>query len=222
MSTCRVLIYSVFERFWHWSQMALIVTMLITGFAIHGIIDWISFDQAVTLHTLAAMGLLALWIIATFWLFTTGNWKHYLPTTTGLMQVIRFYTHGIFHGERHPYRKAYWRKHNPLQAIAYLALKLVLFPLIWTTGIIYLLYFAWGDAPGAAVWLEWVALVHTATAYAILAFIIIHVYMLTIGSFLHHVAPMLTGFDDVDLSPEEQAYLLKDEPGRIRCSISDA
>ena len=217
MSVRQVLIYSRFERFWHWSQMALIVTMLFTGFAIHGLHGLIGFDLAVTLHTLAALTLLALWVLATFWLFTTGNWKHYLPTARGLGQVVRFYSYGIFLGERHPYRKAFWRKHNPLQAIAYLALKVVLFPLIWASGIAYLLYFAWGDSPGAAVWLEWVAIVHTATAYAILAFVIIHIYMLTIGhSFVQHVKPMLTGFDEVALSPEEEAYLMADEPSHIR------
>jgi len=213
----QVLIYTVFERFWHWTQMTLIVTMLVTGFAIHGLNHWMSFDEAVTLHTLSALALLTLWVLATFWLFTTGNWKHYLPTASGLGQVVRFYSYGIFKGERHPYRKAYWRKHNPLQAIAYLALKIVLFPLIWASGIIYLLYSVWGDMAGAAPWLERVALIHTATAYAILAFVIIHVYMLTIGhSFLHHVAPMVSGFDEVELSPEEEAYLITDEPHRIR------
>lgn len=217
MVTRRVMIYSRFERFWHWSQMALIVTMLVTGFAIHGLVQWVDFDLAVTIHTLAALALLFLWILATFWLFTTGNFKHYLPTANGLGQVVRFYSYGIFLGERHPYRKAFWRKHNPLQAMAYLALKTVLFPLIWASGIAYLLYFAWGDSPQAASWLGWVALIHTATAYAILAFVIIHVYMLTIGhSFRGHVTPMLTGFDEVELSPEEEAYLVRDEPGHIR------
>ncbi len=28
--------------------------------------------------------------------------------------------------------------------------------------------------------------------------------------------PMFTGFDEVDLSPEEEAYLAKDEPRHIR------
>ncbi len=217
MATRRVLIFTIFERFWHWTQMSLIMTMLVTGFAIHGLYVSMPFDTAVTLHTLAALALLALWILSTFWLFTTGNWKHYVPTAEGLGQVLRFYSYGIFQGERHPYRKAYWRKHNPLQAIAYLALKLVLFPAIWISGLIYLFYFAWGDVRFAAAGLEWVALIHTATAYAILTFVVIHVYMLTIGhSFAAHVAPMLTGFDEVDLTPEEEAYLTADEPSHIR------
>lgn len=70
-----------------------------------------------------------------FWHLTTGTWRHYVPTTNGLLRVAIFYVYGIFKGERHPYRKAYWRKHNPLQALSYLALKLFLLPAIWISGV---------------------------------------------------------------------------------------
>jgi thiosulfate reductase cytochrome b subunit len=134
-----------------------------------------------------------------------------------MWRVFRYYGFGIFKGERHPYRKAYWRKHNPLQALAYTMLKIVLFPAIWITGLIYLFYFAWRDIPHATEYLTGVAMIHTAAAFAILAFVFIHVYMLTTGhSFRDHVMPMITGFDEVDLTPEEEAYLRKDQPEDIR------
>jgi hypothetical protein len=39
--------------------------------------------------------------------------------------------------------------------------------------------------------------------------------MLTTGhSFRDHLMPMINGFDEVDLSPEEEAYLRKDQPLR--------
>ncbi|ESQ15301.1 MAG TPA: cytochrome B [Chromatiaceae bacterium] len=216
MATQRVKIYSKFERFWHWAQMLLILSLLITGFGLHGFHNFIDFKTAVTLHTGAAVTLLVLWLFGFFWLFTTGTWRHFVPTITGLWGVVRFYAYGIFKGERHPYRKAYWRKHNPLQAIAYLMLKLVLFPAIWITGIIYLFYFAWRDIPYAPQWLHGVALVHTAAAFAILAFVLIHVYMLTTGhSFRDHIMPMIDGFDEVDLTAEEEAYLRKAQPSDI-------
>lgn len=217
MSTRRVMIFTRFERFWHWSQMALIVLLMLTGFGLHGFHDLFGFDQAVTLHTIAALALAVLWVFAIFWHLTTGTWKHYVPTAEGLWQVARFYAFGIFKGERHPYHKAYWRKHNPLQALSYLGLKLFLFPAIWASGIAYLLYFLWRDMPDAANWLQGVALVHTGTAFLILVFIIAHVYLLTTGhSLKEHVMPMVDGFDEVDLSPEEEAYLERDEPGHIR------
>lgn len=216
MSQRRVMLFSRFERFWHWAQMALIMGLLFTGFAIHGLHSLIGFKTAVLWHTGAAVALVVLWIFAIFWHLTTGTWRHYLPTSNGLWRVARFYAYGIFKGEHHPYRKAYWRKHNPLQALAYLALKLVLFPLIWFSGIAYLLYGFWGSAAsGDALW--WVAVIHTATAFAIVAFVIAHVYLLTTGhSFKEHVMPMINGFDEVDLTPEQEAYLEKDQPGQIR------
>jgi len=217
MSLRRVMVYTRFERFWHWAQMALIFVLLFTGFRIHGFYHLIDFETAVTLHTGVALGLVFLWIFAIFWHLTTGTWKHYVPTTQGLWRVAQFYAFGIFRGEKHPYRKAYWRKHNPLQALTYLALKLVLFPVIWISGIAYLLYFLWGNVSDSGSLLSGVALIHTAAAFATLAFIIVHIYLFTTGhSFREHVVPMISGFDDVDLSKEEEAYLEKDEPGHIR------
>lgn len=217
MSTRQVKIYPAFERFWHWTQMTLIFILLFTGFGLHGLHGLIPFQAAVTVHTLAALALILLWVFAIFWHLTTGTWVHYVPTTDGLLQVVRFYAYGIFKGEHHPYRKAYWRKHNPLQAMAYLALKLVLFPAIWLSGLAYLTFNFWDSRPNAGLMIEIVANIHLLAAYAIGAFIIVHVYLLTVGhSFAEHVKPMITGFDEVHLTPEEEAYLQADEPSRIR------
>ena len=216
MALRRIMLFTRFERFWHWTQMVLIMTLLFTGFGIHGFHNLLSFKTAVSWHTGSALALLLLWIFAIFWHLTTGTWRHYVPTSNGLLKVAKFYAFGIFKGERHPYRKAYWRKHNPLQAIAYLALKLFLFPGIWISGILYLLYSFWGAAASGET-LMWVAIIHTAFAFAIAAFVIIHVYLLTTGhSFKEHVMPMINGFDEVELSAAEEAYLEKDEPGHIQ------
>ncbi|MDA8106677.1 MAG: cytochrome b/b6 domain-containing protein [Nitrospiraceae bacterium] len=217
MSTRKVMIYSRFERFWHWTQMALIVTLLFTGFGIHGFHRLISIDLADRIHTVSAIGVMVLWLFAISWILTTGVWKQFMPTSQGLWRVVRFYSYGIFKGESHPFRKTYRRKLNPLQAVTYLALKLILFPAIWLSGFAYLTYGLWERFISSGTAYETVALIHTAAAFAIVAFVTIHVYMLTTGhSFVGHVAPMITGFDDVDLSPEEEAYLEADEPGHIR------
>lgn len=213
----KVKVYPRFERFWHWSQMALIFALLFTGLGLNGLHGLIPFGPAVMIHTLAALALVLLWVFAIFWHLTTGTWVHYVPTTEGLFKVARFYAYGIFKGEHHPYRKAYWRKHNPLQALTYLALKLFLFPAIWVTGLAYLSYNFWESAPEASFWLQIVANLHILVAYSIAAFVVAHVYLLTVGhSFREHVRPMITGFDTVALTPEEEAYLEQDEPGRLK------
>lgn len=212
-----VSIYPRFERFWHWSQALLIFTLFASGLRILGLYEALPFGLAFLAHVGAAVTLMVLWVFAIFWHLTTGTWKHYVPSTAGLAQVVRFYVLGIFKGEPHPYRKAYWRKHNPLQALTYLALKIVLFPAIWLTGLLYLGYNLWGADPERAVWLSVVANLHVLIGFAIASFVIVHVYLLTVGhGFREHVRPMLTGFDTIDLTPEEEAYLAQDEPGRIR------
>lgn len=212
-----VKVYPRFERFWHWAQAVLIFFLLFTGFGLRGLHDLIPFGPAVTLHTLAALALVLLWIFAIFWHLTTGAWRHYVPTSDGLLRVARFYIWGIFKGERHPYRKAYWRKHNPLQAVTYTFLKLVVFPAIWFSGIAYLTYNFWATTPAAASVLSLIAAIHFLAACAIAAFVIAHVYLLTVEhSFIAHVKPMITGYERIDLTSEEEAYLKADEPGRIR------
>ena len=53
--------------------------------------------------------------------------------------------------------------------------------------------------------------------FAMLVFIILHIYLLTTGhSFAEHVRPMVTGYDEIELSDVEEAYLRQDEPGRLR------
>jgi thiosulfate reductase cytochrome b subunit len=212
-----VKVYPRFERFWHWSQMALIMALLVTGLALNGLHGLLPFGPALTIHIMAALALIVLWVFAIFWHATTGTWVHYVPTKNGLLRVARFYTWGIFKGEAHPYRKAYWRKHNPLQAITYLALKVLLFPAIWITGLLALGWNLWEDVPGATFWASVVTNIHLLAAYAIAAFVVAHVYLLSVGhSFREHVKPMITGFDKIDLSAEEEAYLEADEPARIR------
>ena len=217
MATRMVKVFNGFERFWHWTQMVLVFLLVFSGFGIHGYHQLASFDQMVFIHVIAAIGLMVLWVFAIFWHLTTGSWRHYVPTTNGLFKVIRYYAFDIFKGKDHPYRKHYWRKHNPLQALTYLGVKLFLFPAIWFSGLAYLFYGLWSQGPATSQALEVVALIHVAAAFGIVVFIIAHLYLLTTGhSLVDHVKPMITGFDEVELSEAEEAYLKENEPGKIK------
>jgi len=163
---------------------------------------------------------LVIWAFATFWLFTTGEWRHYMPTGSNLIKVARYYAFGIFKGEHHPYIKTYRRKHNPLQALTYLMVKTIIFPAVWISGIAYLLI-SFGLTDLVSVFginsVEFTATIHTIAAIAIVVFVIAHVYLLTTGhSFVEHLKPMITGYDEVELTDEELAYLRADEPNRIQ------
>ncbi len=197
-------------------QVVLIMALMVTGMGLNGVHSLIPFGPAVMLHTLAALALLALWIFATFWLFTTGTWKQFIPKIEGMVSVARFYAYGVFKGEEHPYEKIFWRKHNPLQAATYFVLKWFIFPAIWVTGLLYLTYNFWAGS-NSVVAITIIANLHLFAAYVIGAFIIVHIYLLTVGhGFRQHVKPMVTGYDEIDLTPEQEAYLETNEPGRLK------
>jgi len=200
MAAEKIYVFKRFERFWHWSQALLIISMLITGFEVHGSYHFLGFAKAVDLHTVFAWSLVTLWVFAIFWHLTTGEWKQYIPTTDKVVAMIRFYSVGIFKGEHHPYRPTKLKKHNPLQRLAYLGVLLLIGPLLWITGWFYLFYGDW------AVWgvngflsLEWVAFFHTAGAFMMLLFLIAHLYLTTTGHTpTAHIKAMVTGWEEVD------------------------
>ena len=212
-----VTIYTRYERFWHWSQALLIFLLAFTGFGLHGTHDLLPFDKAVMLHTFAALALILLWIFTTFWNFTTGNWRQFLPNTRGLFAVIRYYAWGILFGEDHPHKKTLRRKQNALQGLAYLTFMVLIGPALWLSGIIYLLYDLWNEMPGAADGLFVIAFLHTAAAFLMVTFVIIHIYMTTTGKTpLHYIKTMITGVERVELTEVERAYLAEEHPERLK------
>lgn len=193
----KVLMYKRFERFWHWSQAALVLTLAVTGLEIHGTWSLLGFAKAVQVHGIAAWTLLGLWVFAIFWHLTTGEWRNYMPTTEKFWAVVRYYTGGIFRGAEHPWDKTPQRKLNPLQRIAYLGLKLGINPLIALTGLVYLFYNELAAA-GFGLGLEVIGPAHTAAAYLMATFVVMHVYLTTTGEtvFAYHKA-MITGWEPI-------------------------
>lgn len=198
----RIYIFKRFERFWHWSQAALIFTLGGSGFEIHGTYEWLGYETAQEVHTTAAWMLIWLWLFAFFWHFTTGEWRQYIPTTDKLIAMMKYYMSGIFTNAPHPFKVTRLSKHNPLQRLAYLFVQLIINPVIWISGLLYLYYSQW-DAWG----LDWlnladVAFVHLAAAFMMVLFVIAHIYLGTTGHTpLSHFKAMLTGYED---DPDEK------------------
>ena len=199
MSANKIYVFKVFERFWHWTQAALIITLLMTGFEVHGAYDFFGFAKAVEYHTVAAWSLVGLWVFAIFWHFTTGEWKQYIPTLQKVDAMIKYYAVGIFTHAPHPFKATTLKKHNPLQRLAYLGVMLFIGPLIWFTGWFYIFYDKWTEwGWDQYLTLEWVAFFHTVAAFMMLIFLIAHVYLTTAGHTpTAHLKAMITGWEEV-------------------------
>jgi thiosulfate reductase cytochrome b subunit len=205
MTMERIYVFKRFERFWHWAQALLIIGMMITGFEVHGSYSLLGFERAVDWHATMAWALITLWVFAIFWHFTTGEWRQYIPTTDKMVAMVRYYLTGIFTDAPHPFRQTTLRKHNPLQRVAYLFVKLVINPLLWISGLLYLFYASWAGWGLGWLQLEWVALAHTAGAFLMLIFFIVHVYLATAGHTpTAHIKAMVTGWEEVEGESEQQ------------------
>lgn len=208
MKKNKVLIYKAFERFWHWLQAILIFFLAFTGFEIHCSYTFFGFRDAVRYHNVAAYMLIALIIFAIFWHFTTGEWKQYIPTFKNIKAQLDYYLFGIFKNAPHPTKKTVLSKLNPLQKLTYFGLKILVIPVSVTSGILYMLY-RYPQRHGIEALniesLEIIAIIHTIGAFLLLAFIIVHLYLITTGETItSNLKAMLTGYEEIEEKDAEE------------------
>lgn len=198
----REYVYKGFERFWHWSQAILIMFLALTGFEIHGMFHFLGFEQAVGYHTIASVALVTLIIFAIFWHVTTGEWKQYLPTRKHLRAQTEYYLIGIFKDTPHPTKKSALSKLNPLQKVVYLALKILVIPVMVVSGLLYM-FFRYPHRHGYDIFnvngLANIAIFHTAGAFFLVAFLIAHLYLITTGrTITSNLKAMITGYEELE------------------------
>ena len=198
----REYVYKSFGRFWHWSQALLILFLAVTGFEIHGSFDFFGYEQAVRLHTTAAVSFLILIAFAMFWHLTTGEWRQYVPTRKHLRAQVEYYVIGIFRNAPHPIKKTVLSKLNPLQKLVYFALKILVLPVMAASGLLYMSFrypLRHGLQFISIGGLENIAVFHTAGAFLLLSFTVAHLYLITTGrTVTSNLKAMITGYEDVE------------------------
>lgn len=201
----KVKIYSKFERFWHWTQMLLILLLAITGFEIHSTFKCFGYYRAVQLHSIAGWVFLVLTIFAAFWMLVTGQSRQFLPVRRNVKSQLLYYVSGIFRREPHPVEKTADCKLNPLQRIVYFGLIILVFPVQLITGFMYM-FFHYPDKPFMIGSLKLVAVIHTIGAFALVAFIIIHLYLITTGKKIHtNLWSMITGYEELECAEDDKS-----------------
>ncbi len=210
--TKREYLYTAAERFWHWLQMAAIVTLLIVGLIIHKP-DWfggLSFRGMVFIHTVAGWILVINFILAIYYFLSIGYITQFIPKPKNFIQrallQAQFYIRGIFLGEPHPFKKSYWDKLNPMQRMAYFGLLFGLLPIQMVTGVWLWAARIWPQAATlfGPTTLTWVAGIHTLDAWLIAAFVVGHVYLTTTGaSVFEYIKAMITGWEEVEVEEAE-------------------
>lgn len=181
-------LYSLHERIWHWLQAALMILLIVSGFAIH-YPDRFRFlgsmALAITGHAWLGGFLILNAFLGAFYHVTAEKYHHFLPRmddfSGAAVRQARFYLYGIFKGERHPLETDPRRKLNPLQKITYLALLNILIPFQVVSGVLMWGADRWPNLFDRAGGLWLLGPAHTLGAYLFLAFLIGHIYLATTG-----------------------------------------
>lgn len=195
--------YTGYNRFWHWTQMLLVILLTLTGWEVHGSFDLFGYKEAVVLHNSAAYGFVILTIFSIFWMILTGEVKQYIPTTKNMWPQIMYYLHGIFHKHPHPVEKTPDKKLNPLQRLVYFLILMVTIPLQIVTGLIYMYFHATKNTLGLER-MDNIAILHTIGAFLFISFLIVHVYLITTGKSVGtNLKAMIVGYEKEEIEETE-------------------
>ena len=221
--TRKVLIYTPYERIWHWLQAVGIFVLAMTGLVIHwpDVFGVIPYQAAITIHNVLGIILLVNAMMGLFYYIVTGTIRQYLPEphdfiSLGMAQLL-YYIRGIFRGAPHPLEKTTQRRLNPLQQVTYLIVLNVLLPLQLISG-----FLMWGaqirpDLLKAVGGLGMMSLFHTLGAWTFVAFVIVHIYLTTTGvTPLSNIKAMITGYEmlPAESRAAEVERMARSEAGR--------
>ena len=190
MSSERIYLYPLWVRIWHWINALLFIVLIITGISMQysnpDKILIVRFDIAVQYHNLAGMFLTLNYLIYLIGNLTTANGKYYHMKQKGLFARLldqsKFYAFGIFQKKKPPFPISKDEKFNPLQKVTYVLAMYIGLPITFITG--------WGMLfpdmiPPKLFGLSGLffnALLHSTIGFFLSLFMIIHIYMCTIGT----------------------------------------
>ncbi|MGH8502122.1 MAG: cytochrome b/b6 domain-containing protein [Gammaproteobacteria bacterium] len=185
----RVLRVPLWIRLWHGITALLFLVLTVTGLVLHFAAPGftpINYAAATTLHDVSGILLAVSYGAHLVFLLATGYWRQYMPARRGLWRRVKsqviFYSIDMGRDAPGPAVPPGETRFNALQQLAYLIVVFALLPLLIVTGLIYLYYPAF--VPDSLLGLDglWpVALAHYALGILGTTYLIIHVYMATVG-----------------------------------------
>jgi formate dehydrogenase gamma subunit len=179
-------LYPLAIRIWHWTNALLFVVLIVTGIQLRapGFSIFSQYRIVTALHSYAGVASVLSFLFWLFYSIFTGSIKHYFPHGKDIQDIpqqVAFYVFFVFKGRQNPFSASEKAKFNVLQKMAYGAVMFILFPIIIITGIIFNNIFFFSQFINAIGGLRILDAVHVAAGYACVIFLIIHMYMATLG-----------------------------------------
>lgn len=201
-------LYPKWLRLWHLLNAILVVILIYSGISMQytGKEDpflLMKFANAVKWHNVTAVILTISYIGFVTGNLFTENGRYYRIEKKNfrkdLWKQLKYYSAGMFRGEKHPFPVTPDRKFNPLQKLSYVLIMYVCLPLIIISGVGLMFPDSTIDRIFGVSGLVLTDLLHIVMAFLITVFLIIHIYTCTLGARPTSLfRGMITGFHEAD------------------------
>lgn len=207
----RIYVHPLPVRIWHWINALGFVALILTGVQIRymDLISVMSFKTAVNVHNWIGFVLIANFFVWLIFYLSSDKIRVYHPELSpmkhflGALQQMQYYGYGIFRGDPNPHHVSVYRKFNPLQSMLYQVIMMLLVPLQFFTGLLLWDLRRFASAVEFFGGVRVVATVHVLCFIFFCGFILIHVYLASLGHTRSaHFKAMITGYEEVEKAPD--------------------
>ena len=184
-------LYPKWIRAWHIINAVLFLILIVTGLSMQytdkeNASYVVGFAKAVKWHNFAAIILTINYIIFVTGNLFTKNGKYYKISKKNfleeLISQLKYYSWGMFKGEKHPFPVTEERKFNPLQKLTYVLAMYVAVPLLIISGIGLLFPEITITGFLGVSGLLMTDILHITMGFFLSIFMVIHIYTCTLGA----------------------------------------
>jgi thiosulfate reductase cytochrome b subunit len=184
-------LYPKWIRAWHLLNALMFLILIVTGLSMQytdkeNASYLVGFAKAVKWHNFAALVLTVNYIIFVTGNIMTKNGRYYRISKKDFLSELgsqlRFYSWGMFKGEKHPFPVTEDRKFNPLQKLTYVLAMYVAVPLLIISGLGLLFPEITINRFFGISGLILTDILHITMGFFLSLFMIIHIYTCTLGS----------------------------------------
>jgi len=184
-------LYPKWIRIWHVINGIMFLILIVSGISMQytdkeSASYVIGFAKAVKMHNFAAIVLTINYILFVTGNFLTSNGRYYRIGKKNFLEDLgaqfKYYSWGMFKGEKHPFPVTEERKFNPLQKITYVLAMYVAMPMLIISGIG--LFFpeitikSFFGISGLIL----TDILHITMGFFLSIFMVVHIYTCTLGS----------------------------------------
>ena len=184
-------LYPKWLRAWHVLNAILFLILIVTGLSMqytdkNNPAYFVGFSIAVKWHNFSAIVLIINYILFVTGNLLTANGRYYRISRknffSDLIIQLKYYSWGMFKGEKHPFPVTEERKFNPLQKVTYVLAMYVAVPLLIISGIGLLFPEITIKSFFGASGFILTDILHITMGFFLSIFMIIHIYTCTLGS----------------------------------------